>query len=137
MEGKYTTIKKQEFLNELNKVYNRGFSTGFYFNEPTNKDYANAYGSIASTRKEYIGKVTNYFKKVGVAEIKIETGELNLSDNIYIMGNDFGTYEFQITSLMVNDEPAQKAQKGDIATFKIDKELKRNLQIYKIVENKK
>lgn len=137
MEGKYTTIKKQEFLNELNKVYNRGFSTGFYFNEPTNKDYANAYGSIASTRKEYIGKVTNYFKKVGVAEIKIETGELNLNDNIYIMGNDFGTYEFQITSLVVNDEPAQKAQKGDIATFKIDKELKRNLQIYKIVENKK
>ncbi len=137
MEGKYTTIKKQEFLNELNKVYNRGFSTGFYFNKPTNKDYANAYGSIASTRKEYIGKVTNYFKKVKVAEIKIETGELNLNDNIYIMGNDFGTYEFQITSLMLNDEPAQKAKKGDIATFKIDKELKRNLQIYKIVENKK
>ena len=37
-EGKLTKEKKKEFLTELETVYNRGFSTGFYFGKPSSED---------------------------------------------------------------------------------------------------
>lgn len=136
MEGKYTPTIKQQLLEELNEVYNRGFSNGFYFGEPTSKDYAGVYGSVATTKKEYIGKVTNFFKKTSIAEVKIETGTIEKDSKLLFLGDTFGTYEYQLSSLMCNDVFVDKAQKGDIVTFKVDKELKRNLQVYKIVRNK-
>jgi len=60
---KLTTEKKKAFLKELETVYNRGFSSGFYFSKPSSQDYAGVEGSKATTRKVYIGRVLNYFKK--------------------------------------------------------------------------
>ncbi len=62
-QKKLTSEKKKEFLKELETVYNRGFSTGFYFGTPSSEDYAGVNGSKATTRKVYVGKVLNYFKK--------------------------------------------------------------------------
>jgi len=135
LDGKYTPTIKQQFLNELNEVYNRGFSSGFYFGEPGTNEFTKAYGSIATTKKEYIGKVTNFFKKTNIAEIKIETGTIEKNSKILIIGNDFGTYEYQLENIMCNEQFVDNAKKGDIITFKIDKPLRRNLQIYKIVPN--
>jgi putative protease len=135
LDGKYTPTIKQQFLNELNEVYNRGFSSGFYFGEPGTNEFTKAYGSIATTKKEYIGKVTNFFKKTNIAEIKIETGTIEKNSKILIIGNDFGTYEYQLENIMCNEQFVDNAKKGDIITFQIDKPLRRNLQIYKIVPN--
>jgi len=60
-QGKLTDDIKKEMLGELKQVYNRGFSSGFYFDVPSSEDYANIHGSKATKRKEYLGKVLNYF----------------------------------------------------------------------------
>jgi len=52
---------EKEFLKELETVYNRGFSTGFYFGKPSSEDYAGIEGSKATTRKVYVGKVIKLF----------------------------------------------------------------------------
>ena len=48
------------------------------------------YGSSATKRKIYIGKITNYFTKLNVAEIKLENGDLNKGDTILITGPTTG-----------------------------------------------
>ena len=50
-ESQLTDEKKKELLIELEKVYNRGFSSGFYFGVPSSEEYAGVEGSKATTRK--------------------------------------------------------------------------------------
>src|SRR5690606_16297858 len=89
-ENKLTKEKKKEFLTKLDSVYNRGFSTGFYFGKPSSEDYAGVNGSKAATRKSYVGKVLNYYKEADVVHFLMESGELNSGDKIFIMGETTG-----------------------------------------------
>ncbi len=116
-EKKLTTEIKKELLNELGKVYNRGFSTGFYFGSPGKDDYAGIYGSKATTRKEFVGRVTNYYKKPKVAEIKLETGKLNLGDQIYLIGETTGVVELQIRNILFGDNAVEHVEKGNVFTI--------------------
>ena len=87
---------KKDFLKELEEVYNRGFSSGFYFGKPSSEDYADIYGSKATTKKEYIGKVLNYYKRSKVAYIKLETGKLKTDDEIMITGPTSGVVNIKL-----------------------------------------
>ena len=134
-EGKLTEEKKSEFYLELNKVYNRGFTEGFYFSEPGETDYARQYGSIAATRKKYIGKVLNYYKIPQIAHVKLEAGDLKPGEKIYIIGNSTGVVEMGIDKLMVDDLDSNGAVKGDEITFKCDETVRINDKVYKIVNS--
>jgi len=116
-ENKLTPEVKKELLQELGEVYNRGFSTGFYFTPPGEKEYAGIYGSKATTRKEFVGRITNYFKKPRVAEIKMETGNLNVGDKILIIGETTGVVELKIPNILFEDKPAEQIEKGNLFTI--------------------
>jgi putative protease len=82
----------------------------------------------------YIGKVTNFFKKIGVAEIKIETHSLGLDDEIKIIGPTTGVYEDKISELRLDDGVQVKtASKGDVCSIKTSEVLRRGDKVYKIV----
>jgi len=49
-----TAEKKKKFSQELETVYNRGFSTGFYFGKPSSEDYAGIEGSKGPQPQKYI-----------------------------------------------------------------------------------
>lgn len=132
-ENKLTSEVKKHFTEELAKVYNRGFSSGFYFGIPSTKDFAGLYGSAATTKKTYVGKILNYFGKSKIAHVKLEADSLKLGDPIYIIGNSTGVYELEITSLVVNEKEVEIADKGQEATFKCDGLVRNNDQVYKIV----
>ena len=87
-------------LEELKQVYNRGFSSGFYFEVPSSEEYANIHGSKATKRKEYLGKVLNYFQKLKVVHILIESGSLNKNDELLIIGETTGVVEFTVNSFL-------------------------------------
>lgn len=132
LAGKLTKEKKREFLAELETVYNRGFSSGFYFGIPSSEDYAGVEGSKANTRKSYIGKVLNYYKEAEVAHFIIESGELKSGDKILIMGETTGVIESLFKEFYVNDHLTEHAQKGDEVTFKSSTLIRRNDKVYKI-----
>lgn len=136
-ENKLSDNIKLEMIEELKKVYNRGFSKGFYFGEPGTESYANVYGSAAATRKVYVGKVLNYYKKNNVAHIKIEAGNLNKDDLIYIIGNTTGVVELKIDQMMQNEKEILTAGKGIEVTFKCLERVRENDKVYKIISTSK
>ena len=131
-QKKLTTEKKKEFLKELETVYNRGFSTGFYFGTPSSEDYAGVNGSKATTRKVYVGKVLNYFKKPKAVHVILESGKINLKDKILIIGETTGLVEMTFDEIIINDKSSRSAKKGDEVTFITPELVRRNDKVYLI-----
>ena len=129
-ENNLTTEKKKELLAELEKVYNRGFSSGFYFDVPSSNAYAGVEGNKATARKVYTGKVLNYYKDIEVAHILMESGEIKIGDNILIMGETTGVLDFNLEKMNVNEKEQISAKRGDEITLKIPSLVRRNDKVY-------
>ncbi|MBE0538698.1 MAG: U32 family peptidase [Ignavibacterium sp.] len=131
-EGNLTKEKKKELLTELEKVYNRGFSSGFYFDIPSSEEYAGVEGSKATTRKSYVGKILNYYKEIEVAHILMESGQLKTDDEILIMGETTGVLDIKLEKFSVNDKENSIANRGDEITLKVPSLVRRNDKVYLI-----
>jgi len=132
-EGKLNKEIKHEMFEDLSKVYNRGFSAGFYHGIPSGADYTERYGNQATVKKMYIGKVLNYFKQSKIAHIRLEAGEIGLNDVLYITGNKTGFVETTLQSLMKDEKQVDKAIKGDEVTFFLNELIRTRDQVYKVV----
>ncbi len=130
--GTFSQDKLDKWNEDLKKVYNRGFWDGYYLGAKVGQ-WSERYGSQATTTKVFVGKVTNYFKNIGVAEIKIETGELSQGDNIYIIGPTTGVYEGVIEEIRVDLQKTNKAIKGEMCSVATTGVVRRNDKVYLIV----
>lgn len=117
-------------LEQLKTVYNKGFSTGFYLGKPIN-EWSDQYGSKATTKKQYLGKVLNYYNKPKAAEILLEAGSLNLKDKIQIQGNKTGVIEQTVQSIEINKKKVKSAKQKQRIAIKT-KKVRPNDQVYKI-----
>jgi len=131
-DKKLTDKAKKNFVKELEEVYNRGFSSGFYFGKPSSDDYADIYGSKATSKKEYIGKVLNYYKRSKIAYIKLETGKIKIDDEIMIIGPTSGVVNLKLEKILFEEEPLDKAGKGDKITFPCAELVRHNDTVYLI-----
>ncbi|MGE5811509.1 MAG: U32 family peptidase [Ignavibacteria bacterium] len=129
-EKKLTDELKKNLLEELKEVYNRGFSSGFYFGKPGGEDYAAAEGSIAKTRKEYIGKILNYYKVPKAAYMLLESGKLSVDDEVYIIGKTTGVINLKIKEIMKEDLNIDEAVKGDKITFQCEELVRPHDAVY-------
>lgn len=136
-EGKLTDDVKKKFVDELGKVYNRGFSTGFYIGEPGSESYAAIYGSNASTRKVYVGRVLNYYKQKKIVNVRIESGAINKGDSVYIIGNTTGVVELIPEKLICEDAEASIVSKGNDVTFFCEERVREGDKVYKILNLEK
>jgi putative protease len=132
-----TTDIKRELLGQLGEVYNRGFSTGFYFGAPGKDDYAGIYGSKATTRKEFVGRVTNYYKIPQVAEITMETGNLESGNKILISGETTGVVELKIDKIIFEDKAVTQVGKGNIFTVFCEEPVRPRDSVYLIKQVEK
>ncbi|MFH1456964.1 MAG: U32 family peptidase [Patescibacteria group bacterium] len=131
LDIKFGKLKK-DLMNELKTVYNRGFSGGFYLEKPINQ-WARSYGSQAKEKKVYLGKVTHFYSKISVAEIKIEAGKsLKVRDEIYTQGMTTGVVRQKVLSMEIEHKPIKKAGKGDLIAIKTDKLVRAGDEVYKI-----
>ncbi len=127
-----TQINKE--LDELKKVYNRGFSTGFYLGLPTSDDLSNSSGSNALFKKEFLGKVSYYYPKIKVATIKIQSNlSLKKGDEILIIGKKTGVLKNKIKRLEINKIEVAKATQGQEVGIQIDRVGKGD-EVYLIVK---
>ncbi len=130
-DGEFTQENKDKWNKELSKVYNRGFWDGYYLGQ-TIGEWTEKYGSRATKVKEFIGTVTNYFKDINVAEVRLETGELSIGDDIIILGKTTGVYEDTIKEIRVDLFSVEKAVKGDMFSIPTHEIIRRGDKLYKI-----
>ncbi|MFH2000485.1 MAG: U32 family peptidase [Planctomycetota bacterium] len=120
------------YMSELDTVYHRGFSPGFYLGMPGAEDFSDTYGSKASARKVYVGLVTNYFRKARAAELRVEAGCLSVGDDLLIMGNKTGVIEEKVRSLHVDFNEVEKAVKGQSVGIATLTPVRKNDKVYVI-----
>ena len=132
-EGTFSSDKTVMWRERLSTVFNRGFWDGYYLGQ-TMGEWNSNYGSSATKRKVYIGKVTNYFKKLNVAEIKLENGDLKPGDTILITGPTTGVVEYDIEEVHVDLKVAESALKGELCSIKAPDILRRSDKVYKWVD---
>lgn len=116
-------------ISELKAVYNRGLGPGFFLGMPAN-DYSGVYGGKASSKKQFIGVVRNYYNKIGVAEIKLQCGNLKIGDKIMVQGPTTGVKEMVISSLERNRKRVMLAKKGQGVAIKIGFKARKNDKVF-------
>ena len=118
-EGKYTPELAAELKKELEEVFNRGFWDGYYQGARLG-EWSEVYGSKATRRKVYCGKVTNWFSKLGVVEILVESESLRVGDDILVIGPSTGVVELKVSEIRVDLKPVREASKGVYCSIPAD-----------------
>jgi putative protease len=99
-------------------------------------EWSRNYGSLATKRKLYVGKCTNYFANIGVAEFKLETSNLKVGDEIVIIGPTTGVVETTVDEIRADLLPIEEGKKGERISVKITEKLRRADKLYKLVDAK-
>jgi len=133
LDGSFGEEKIAIWKEELSTVFNRGFWDGYYMGQKIG-EWSSEYGNRATKRKMLIGKGTNYFNKIKVAEFLLESQELSVGDTILITGPTTGVVETTIEEIRVDLKPVEKAVKGDSFSIALDTVIRRSDKLYKIVD---
>ncbi len=132
--GTFAPEKVEKWMQRLRSVYNRDFWDGYYLGRKTG-EWTEQYGSQAIKTKLFVGQVTNYFSKIGVAEIRMETHDLNVGDEIMIIGTTTGVYEDTLEEIRVNLQKVPQTVKGEACSVPVKSVVRRGDKVYKMVEN--
>ncbi|MBR4154554.1 MAG: U32 family peptidase [Paludibacteraceae bacterium] len=128
----FTDEKVADWDVRLSKVFNRGFWDGYYLGQRLG-EWSHNYGSKATHKKVYIGKCTNFFQKIGVAEFLLEAQTLSVGDEILVTGETTGAYEDVVEEVRVDLKPVETVEKGTYFSIKTKDVVRRNDKLFKIV----
>jgi U32 family peptidase len=131
----FTVEKVDDWNQRLAAVFNRGFWDGYYLGQRLG-EWSHNYGSLATKRKLYLGKGTNYFPNIQVAEFKLETGNLRTGDEIMIIGPTTGVVEAIVNEIRVDVDPVEEAKKGEYFSIHLPQKIRRSDKLFKLVDAK-
>lgn len=129
-DGTFSLEKIDGWMNRLRTVFNRGFWDGYYLGR-TMGEWSERYGSHATTVREHIGKITNFFGKLNVAEITLESGEFAVGDTVVIEGPTTGVYETVVEEVRLDLDPVPSVRKGDVCSIATTVVVRRGDKVYK------
>ena len=130
--GTYTPEKAAEWKERLRTVFNRGFWGGYYQGEKAG-EWTRHYGSSATMRKVYVGKVTNYFARIGVVEVQVEAAPIRVGESAFITGETTGVLEFEPEDIRVALKSVDEAPQGVYCSIKVPSVVRRGDKLYKTV----
>ncbi len=80
-----------------------------------------------------IGKVMDYFAKIGVVAIEVTGGEIKVGDNLHFRGytTDF---EEVVESMEIEHQDVQVAKPGDNVGIKVGEKVRRHDKVFKVIE---
>ena len=137
LDGKLTQKDIIELVKDLETVYHRGFSTGFYFKMPTNDDFSSSKHGEQTEKKEYVGRIEKYWPKAKSASIKLHGKGISVGDEVYIIGKTIGAKRIKVESIELAGKQVGKAKQGDeIGLFMGNIEAKKGDEVYLIKSNK-
>ncbi len=130
--GEYTPELATQLKERLATVFNRGFWEGYYAGRDV-AEHTARYGSSATERKVYVGKVTNFFTKISVAEVLVEAAPINEGDSLIWMGETTGVEEMRAEGLVLEEKIVQHIPQGGYCSIKVPRRLRRGDKLYKMM----
>ena len=127
--GEFTEERIAGWDERLTKIFNRGFWNGYYLGQRLG-EWSSKYGSSATRVKKYAAKGVRYFSNIGVAEFLMESGELNVGDEIIITGPTTGALILTVDEIRVDLRPVEKAVKGDSFSIKVPSKIRPSDRLY-------
>ena len=130
----YTPELAAALKERLAEVFNRGFWEGYYAGRPVAEQSAH-YGSAATRRKVYVGKVVNFYKKISVAEVLVEAAPIAVGEEIFFLGATTGVAEQRLEELHGPEgEITASVEQGKLCAIRTQALIRRGDQLYKFVE---
>lgn len=136
LDGSFSDDKIAAWNERLSRVFNRGFWDGYYLGQRLG-EWSSNYGSQAILRKVYVGKCTNYFAKLGVAEFLVEAQPISVGDEYLVTGTTTGAYEDTVSEIRTDLQAVETVEKGTIFSIKTQTPIRRNDKLYKLVASSK
>lgn len=122
---------REEWMRELKKVSHREFTTGFYFNQPTNKDQN--YQTSAYTREyQFIGIVRSYDPDTKMAVVE-QRNKMTVGEEIEVFG-PYTDYFSQKLEVLLDEEgnPIESApHPQQILQIKMERSVSENFMLRK------
>ncbi|MBN1925480.1 MAG: U32 family peptidase [Prolixibacteraceae bacterium] len=134
-ENNFTSEKIEDWNHRLASVFNRGFWDGYYLGQRLG-EWSSNYGSRATKKKIYIGKCTNYFSKIQVAEFKLETKNLKVGDEIIVTGPTTGVVQTAVKEIRVDLKSVDEGLKGERISVPVETKIRRADKLFKVVDAK-
>jgi putative protease len=134
-DNTYNQEKIEDWKSRLSTVFNRGFWDGYYLGRKLG-EWSKDYGSKASKQKIFIGRVRNYFSKINVGEFEIQTGELEIGDEILITGPTTGVIQTLVKELRFEEKTVSVVKKGQIISLPVNEKIRRADKLYKVIPAK-
>jgi putative protease len=128
-DGTYSAEKIAQWDERLARIFNRGFWDGYYMGQRLG-EWSHKYGSSATRVKRYVAKCTKYFSKLGVGEFLMETGELNIGDEVVITGPTTGALILTIEEMHLDSGPTQTVRRGDLFSIKVPEKVRLSDKLY-------
>ena len=131
-DGSYSKEKIEGWMTRLATVFNRGFWDGYYLGR-TLGEWSERYGSQATENKVYLGPVKNWFGRIGVAEVQLQTAEtLKVGDEVMVTGETTGVYRATVEELRTDRDPVPEVHQGDCFSIKAGETLHRGDKVYRL-----
>ena len=131
-DGTYTQERIEEWTARLATVFNRGFWDGYYLGRRMG-EWSDRYGSQATENKVYLGLVRNYFGRINVAEVQLQTAEtLRVGDEVMVIGETTGVYRATVGEMRLDRDPVPEVHQGDRFSFATTVPLRRGDKVYRI-----
>ena len=123
--------KIADWDERLSRVFNRGFWDGYYQGQRLG-EWNHTYGSLATRKKIYAAKCTNFFKNLSVAEFIVEAVDsIEEGQDCLITGETTGVYEYTATGLRDADgNPTTSVRQGEYFSIKTDRVVRRGDKLY-------
>lgn len=131
IDGTYSEELVKGWKEKLLTVFNRGFWDGYYLGRKLG-EWSTNYGSSATRKKVYVGKVTNYFKNLSVAEVLVEASPLGLDEELVITGDTTGVVDMTTSELRVDLKPVDIVSQGVKCSFIVPELVRRGDKIYRM-----
>lgn len=126
--GTYTPAFVADLLVDLQKVYNRGLSDGYYLGRK--QGWSGASGTKATQQKLAVGAVTNYYRKLGVAEVQATAHGLKVGDEFVIIGPTTGALRGTVTELRLDAGPVAEVGPKALFSLPVAEKVRLNDRLY-------
>ncbi len=131
LDNKITTERIVFLMKKMEKVFNRGFSSGFYLGKPSFSDFSEFENTASKTKKEFIGKTVHFYSKIGVVLIDLYK-DLKVGETISFIGKDTGVREINVKEIEIEKRKVKKGERKTRVGVKVPFKVRNNEEVYRL-----